>query len=882
MNRVIALRECTPEVASQVGGKAVGLGRLLGFGFDVPDGFAITTDAYRDAIREAGLQDEIAARLENAGDRTDNREVSEAIRALLDEAALGAALAAEIEAAYAELGDDVPVAVRSSATAEDTANASFAGQQDTYLWISGIEEVKRHVARCWGSLFTPHAIAYRSRFGIDADGLAMGVVVQRMVPASAAGVMMTLDPASGDRSQIYIESAFGLGEIVVRGEVSPDCLRYDKDPVRLRHEEIATKEREYRFSEDEGAVVLLDVDPARRGERSITTEVADRVAELGARIERAFGMPMDIEWAVAGDDVYLLQARPETVWSRRAPTDAPAEVIGRNDDWDPLMSRSEDWMHWTTSNLGEAMPGVQTPLSWTVWARAMEHAPREAAYRVGALTRVEAAVPDAIDDRFIRVFYGRAAMQVQFAATLGDRMPGTTGPATVQHVFGRVPEGLPFSPTRRRYPTIAWRLPATFSIVPHRLHRLAREQDDWWRRSVTRAEGLDRAGATALFHEALDRLDQALMWQTIGFVAVMQPLYEALGQLVKRAGAGDVSTLAGASGGAELEVVSDIWRASRDEVSLADVIAHHGFHGPAEGELSSRVWREDDEPIRRMIDRYRERDASADPTTQDAARRKSRRALEQEVLAALPRPARPVARLLLKLARERLPLRGVTKRSYVQGFDVARAAARRIGTHLADDGILEDAEDVFFLTADELTGTLPNEVQETIRKRRARRDAYRKLTLPGEWSGQATPEFLGPEQASNGTGETTVTGVGVSAGVVEGIARVVTNPDFGEVESDEILIAPTTDPSWCSIMFVSSALVVDIGGALSHAAVVAREMGIPCIVNTRTGTRDLRTGDRIRVDGTAGTVEVLERSIHSHSATSPVKGERPTVRDAVW
>jgi rifampicin phosphotransferase len=289
------------------------------------------------------------------------------------------------------------------------------------------------------------------------------------------------------------------------------------------------------------------------------------------------------------------------------------------------------------------------------------------------------------------------------------------------------------------------------------------------------------------------------------------------------------------------------------------VIANHGFHGPLEGEMSSHVWRENPEPLRRLIAEYAARDDSADPFAREAARRERAAAARQELLAAVPRVQRPSASAVLRLAEARIPLRGVGKRSFLQALDVARASARRLGVLFAADGRLVDPDDVFYLTTAELTGRLPDDVHELVSRRRERRAEYQAMELPGSWVGVPEPIQRIPQTQSSDDEPRIVSGVGVSAGVVEGTVRVVTDPSFAEVEPDEILVAPLTDPSWASIMFVSAGLVVDIGGPMSHAAVVARELGLPCVVNTRSGTRELRTGDRVRVDGTAGTVEVLER-----------------------
>jgi pyruvate,water dikinase len=531
------------------------------------------------------------------------------------------------------------------------------------------------------------------------------------------------------------------------------------------------------------------------------------------------------------------------------------------DSWDPLHNYSAPNLHWSTDNLGEAAPGVLTPLGWSLWGSVGERASREALYRLGALDSTERLAPDDPDDRILRIFFGRVAMQVEFLSTLGDRMPGTTGQDVVRGIFGRVPDDIDFRPTTRRYPAVALRFPKAFITGPRAVRALAEDTDAWWRRSTGAAATADLPASTALLQDAADRFYETLALHTTCLMGVVQPMFDALSAITTRAGVGDVAVLSG-SGGAEMAVVADIWRAARGEIPLAQMIAHHGFHGPAEGEVSSRVWREDDTAVRRLLTEYAARPESDSPFAQEQRRRGQADEMRREVLAALPRAQRAPAAAVLRLAASRIPLRGVGKRSFLQGLDVARAASRRIGDHLLAGGLLADADGVFFLTFDELTGLLPPDARALVARRRERRDHYRSLRIPAHWTGQPVPL----EEAPAGDADenlSTVAGIGVSAGVVEGVVRVVTDPDFAEVQSDEVLVAPTTDPSWSSIMFVSSALVVDIGSALSHAAVVARELGLPCVVNTRDGTRVLRTGDRVRVDGAAGTVDILQRAHHN-------------------
>ena len=528
------------------------------------------------------------------------------------------------------------------------------------------------------------------------------------------------------------------------------------------------------------------------------------------------------------------------------------------------MGESRPEWYWTTTNVAEALPGVLTPLMWTLWGPSIEHAPREAAYNIGGLTRAESRLPVRCEDWYCQPFYGRVAIQLDFMSTVGDRMPGTTAAAQIANVFGEVPADMEFHPTKRRYPVIAWKLPAQFLRWPKQAATISADFDGWWSDSIARLEGLDEGAARELFGEAVRRHDLAMVTQVNGILSNMQPLYEAVVKLVAQVGAGDASILTGAPGGAEMAVITAIWRASRGELAIEQVVRKHGFHGPAEGELSSRVWREDDAPLRRMIQQYAARDDEHDPRRQQTEHAAAYGREVQRLLAAAPRAQRPVAKLVLKLAQQRLPMRGVGKRSFLQANDVARASARRLGAFYAEAGTIEQPDDIFYLTVEEvLAPAPPRDARELIGRRRERRSEYERYTLPEKWKGVPVPvpvqDRTRADTAEALTDGEVIKGIGVSAGVVEGVARVVTDPSFAEVEPDEILVAPVTDPSWSSIMFISSGLVVDIGGPLSHAAVVARELGVPCVVATQNGSHRLRTGDRVRVDGTAGTVELLGR-----------------------
>jgi phosphohistidine swiveling domain-containing protein len=545
-----------------------------------------------------------------------------------------------------------------------------------------------------------------------------------------------------------------------------------------------------------------------------------------------------------------------------AAPETPADVIDASKDgWDPLQSSTKPVHPWTTTNLGEAVPGIMCPLNLAYWDYPGDLTARRVGYAIGVMSKKELEQPPDPAERILRTFYGRLATNLNYMGLIGDRMPGITGEEALSSLFGKPPEGMTFHPTKRRYLFVAYRFPRTFIRVPGMLKQVTSEIDAWWRRMVEEVPNRDLAGAKAAFAESIEMFQLGMDTQVTAMMGSFQPMFDALSKLVESAGVGDLSVLSG-SGGAEIAVVTDIWRASRGEITVADIVRNHGFHGPGEGEISSTVWREDPSPLHTVVEHYKKLPESEHPARLDEDRERKRVEMTKEVLAALPRSKRAGARLVMELARRRVPHRGRAKRSFLQAIDVGRLSARRIGDLLVADGRFEDRDDAFYLTHEELTApTVPPDVRELIRKRRQRRKTYERIAFRStEWVGM--PDAYEVEDAADEPveGGDVVTGTGVSSGVAEGLVRVVEDPTFADVEPDEILVAPTTDPSWCSIMYVSSALVVDLGGALSHAAVVARELNIPCVVNTRDGTRRLATGDRVRVDGKAGTVEILERA----------------------
>jgi pyruvate,water dikinase len=314
---------------ARVGGKNASLGTMIQAGLPVPPGFAVTTDAYESLKQHPETRREVNELLAEVdhGDPAGLREISLRVRKIIEQIPVDPEIEAGIRRSYHALEElcgleEVPVAVRSSATAEDLPDASFAGQQDTFLWVQGADSVIESVRRCWSSIFTDRAISYRHETGHDHDVISMSVGVQKMVDPRVAGVAFTLNPENGDRSQVAIDASWGLGEAVVSGEVTPDNFLVDKVVGEIVRRIISPKLVEYRV--EGSTVVKADVDPGRSTAPCMTDDEIRAVAALARRAEKHYGCPQDVEWAIdrhlpQGENVVLLQARPETVWSRKEP-----------------------------------------------------------------------------------------------------------------------------------------------------------------------------------------------------------------------------------------------------------------------------------------------------------------------------------------------------------------------------------------------------------------------------------------------------------------------------------------------------------------------------------------------------------------------------------
>lgn len=509
---------------------------------------------------------------------------------------------------------------------------------------------------------------------------------------------------------------------------------------------------------------------------------------------------------------------------------------------------------WSTVNTAENFPGVATPLGWTFWRDPLELALRGAFADIGVLRESDIRVADCVDDRFTTAIFGRFAGNVDQMRLISDRMPGASGSETERQIFGSVRPEVRDNPQRGRYPIIAFKMPRHVWRLPGTLRKRRSETDAWWRTNTKPGALHDERAARAALAESMTRFGRVMRAHMVVSM-VGTAIYAQLSALAEASGnPGLETTLTSGYGGMEeTESVSDLWKAAREEITLEQFLDRHGYHGPAESELASVTWREDPSPVRSLIMAYTRKRDSLSPQRSHERQRNARTEAESRVLTGLPAHRRPIARTLFTVAACYIPLREVGKAAFLQTIDVGRAAARTQGRLLHERGLLDSADDVFYLTADELLHTLPTDIVATVSQRKDIRHQYSSFQLPDRWTGVPEP-IRAPSQPSVSA---TLLGIAVSPGRVEGRARVIVEPDSADLEDDEILVCNTTDPSWAALFVLASAVVIDIGGTMSHGAIVAREMGIPCVINTRVGTTVIKTGDRILVDATNGTVRLI-------------------------
>jgi pyruvate,water dikinase len=535
---------------------------------------------------------------------------------------------------------------------------------------------------------------------------------------------------------------------------------------------------------------------------------------------------------------------------------------------DPTHAESEPSRYWTSANIGEATPDVLSPMCWSFWGPMGEAAARRAYHGFGILGRSELAVPSDVNQLMTGYFYGRPALNVDLLRPLFGSLPGVSADDFERDLCGKVRPGQPDASRRSRLPAIVVKGVLAMRSTPRDQAALSPRMRAWWEREVRDARG--GTDPIASLRDAAARYGEAFEIHCKGRFVLMSA-QAALATLAASAGRSDLllGVLAGLGGVTEVQLADDLWQVSRGQLDMDAFIGRHGFHGPNEGNLFTRSWREDRSPLRELVASLADRPDAQRPRAREAAAGAARAEAIAAFVAALPARRQGRARKAAAALVDSTRANELSKAAFLMALDGGRAAARRAGRVLVDAGSLDEVDDVFFFTIDELgpllAGSARSDAREVVRVRRARRAQHRRLVLPVTFTGTPQPTGDGTDGDDDATdadpGSDRVTGAAGSPGTVTGRARVVLDPnDAAPLDAGEVLVCRFTDPSWTPMFLLTDALVIDIGGPASHGAIVARELGIPCVIGTGNGTRRIATGDLISVDGSAGVVTVIERA----------------------
>jgi pyruvate,water dikinase len=516
---------------------------------------------------------------------------------------------------------------------------------------------------------------------------------------------------------------------------------------------------------------------------------------------------------------------------------------------------------WTTGNIAEAFPGVYTTLSYTFLDEPMELAFRRTFHRLGVFPATAVRFPDRIEDRFSTAFAGRGAGNVDMFRRIAEVMPGTSARKIEEQLFGNARDDTVDRSSPRRIPFILVRAPITLATLTRRHDRMFAGLRAWRLEQLARVPGLDEAGCLALLADARERFG-AMMADHMMVRMISSSLAERVGKTVTGLGApGLEAQLLSGVGSDENEVAHDLWALAHGQLTEAEFSDRHGYHGPGEGQLHGVVWREDLSPVLARLQDYRAIAPGSPraPRNRSAEQERVRERAVAEVLAAAGPLRGRVVGALLRVTAHFLALCEQGKAGYLITYDVGRAAARRLGDLLVARGVIADRDDVFHLSYDLLAARVTGDQREVVAQRRARYLERQDQRLPMSWQGVPEVTKVAADAGQDADLGTVVTGLAASGGIVEGRARVVRDPAVTELDDGDILVCETTDPSWVSLFLVAGGVVTDHGGMLSHGPIVARELGIPCVCGTGDGSNRLRDGQRIRVNGDEGTVEVLPR-----------------------
>jgi rifampicin phosphotransferase len=860
---VLGFQDIDQTQVAVVGGKGAHLGELSRIeGISVPVGFCVTTDAFQRIMAKAPSIDDRLDRLSRL--KPDEREAIGAlgaeIRRILEGIAIPDDLAAAITRPLARLGEQAAYAVRSSATAEDLPTASFAGQHDTYLNVVGPAAILHHVSRCWASLFTERAVTYRLRNGFDHRKVRMAVVVQQMVFPQAAGILFTADPVTSNRKVASVEACFGLGEALVSGLVKADNYKVRSGEIVTKA--VAAKQLAIHAS-PAGGTQEQAIERARQEQPVLTDAQVVRLVQLGRQIEAHFGRPQDIEWCLVDDGFHIVQSRPiTTLFPIPAAGDGENHVyvsVGHQQMMtDPLKPLGLSFWQMTTPR-----PMAEAGGRLFVDVTQILASPASRAGLLEALGRSDPLIGDALRtvlerDGFIQSIPDEGPAWTPPGA--GAPTPIETDPAIVTELIERSLASI--AALKRDIRTTSGSGLLDFILAdiaemkrvqfePRSMQVImAGMEATWWLNDQLEAWLGEKRAADTLTRSVPNNVTSEMGLALLDIADVIRPHPEVMAFLEHVEDEAFLEELAKVPGGRE----------ARDAIRA--FLDRYGMRCVGEIDITRPRWRERPTTLVPLIlGNVKNFEPGAGERRFEQGRQEAQKK-EQEVLRrlrALPDGERKAeeAKLMIDRLRTFAGYREHPKYGMVSRYFVYKQALLEEAERLVQTEVLREKEDIFYLRFEELQEVVrTSKVDDQLIRRR--KDAFRShqalmpprvLTSDGEFVAGAYRRDDVPAGA--------LVGLAVSAGTIEGRARVILDMAEADLEPGDILVTAYTDPSWTPLFIAIKGLVTEVGGLMTHGAVIAREYGLPAVVGVEHATRLIRDGQQIRVHGTDGYIEIL-------------------------
>jgi phosphoenolpyruvate synthase/pyruvate phosphate dikinase len=859
---VLGLQEMDRTQVAVVGGKGAQLGELSRMAsIHVPAGFCVTTDAFRRVMADAPSIDDRLDRLSRLD--PDNREavraLSAEIRRTLEGIAIPEDVAAAITGALARVGEDAAYAVRSSATAEDLPTASFAGQQDTYLNVVGPAAILQHVSRCWASLFSERAVTYRLRNGFDHRKVYMAVVVQQMVFPDAAGILFTADPITGNRKVAAVEASFGLGEALVSGLVNADAYKVRDGEVVAKA--VATK-RLAIHALPAGGTQEQAIDPTRQEQPALTDAQVVQLVQLGRRIEAHFGCPQDIEWCLVDEGFQIVQSRPiTTLFPVPAVSDRENHVyvsVGHQQMMtDPMKPLGLSfWQMTTPAPMAEAGGRLFVDVTQRLAS------PASRAGILEALGRSDPLTGDALQtilerDGYIQPLPGEGPPGPLFG---GTPAPIETDPAIVTELIGRSEASIAASQRDIRTKSgealldfiradIEELRRILFDPQSHQVFMSAMEAA-WWLNDQLEVWLGEKNAADTLTQSVPHNVTSEMGLALLNVADVIRPHPEVVTFLQHVEDDGFLDELPKLAGGREARDAIQAW------------LDKYGMRCVGEIDITRPRWTERPSTLVPLIlGNIKNFEPGAGERRFEQGRQEAWKK-EQELLKrlrALPdgeRKAEETKRMIDRvrtfIGYREYPKYGMVSRYFVYKQALLEEAERLVQAH-----VLREKEDIFYLTFQEFHDVVRTKAvdDQLIGRRKDAFRSYQALTPPRVLTSDG--EVIAGVYRRDDLPAGALVGLPVSAGTVEGRARVILDMAEADLETGDILVTAYTDPSWSPLFVTIAGLVTEVGGLMTHGAVIAREYGLPAAVGVEHATRLIRDGQQIRVNGTDGYVEIL-------------------------